>query len=62
MYILICILTIISLSLSIILLFKEAVRKDKEDQLYTNLHSRIMKLEEKVNKIEKNSIIIDDGK
>jgi hypothetical protein len=62
MYILICILTIISLSLSIILLFKEAVRKDKEDQLYVNLHSRIMKLEEKVNKIEKNSIIIDDGK
>ena len=62
MYILICILTIISLSLSIILLFKEAVRKGKEDQLYTNLHSRIMKLEKKVNKIEKNSIIIDDGK
>lgn len=59
MYILICILTIISLSLSIILLFKEAVRKDKEDQLYVNLHNRIVDLEEKV---ERNSIIIDDGK
>lgn len=59
MYILICILTIISLSLSIILLFKETIRKDKEDQLYANLHNRIVDLEEKV---ERNSIIIDDGK
>lgn len=59
MYTLICILTIISLSLSIILLFKETIRKDKEDQLYANLHNRIVDLEEK---IERNSIIIDDGK
>lgn len=59
MYTLICILTIISLSLSIILLSKETIRKDKEDQLYANLHNRIVDLEEKV---ERNSIIIDDGK
>lgn len=59
MYTLICILTIISLSLSIILLFKETIKKDKEDQSYANLHNRIVDLEEKV---ERNSIIIDDGK